>query len=77
MIESWNFQHLFENLTKFQLNQTIDRKKNENNNELNELKICEVSWNSISNSCCKFQHSILKNKNVLSLKKHILSGNAD
>ena len=40
-IESWNFQHLFwnwilRNLTKFQLNQTID-KKNENNNCLNEL----------------------------------------
>jgi hypothetical protein len=37
----------FTNLTNFQLNQTTDR-KNENNNglhELNELKVCEVSQN--------------------------------
>ena len=59
------------NLTKFQLNQTTDR-KNENNNCLNELKFCEVSQNSIFNRCWKFQLSILKNKKVLFLKKYIL-----
>ena len=48
-------------LTKFQLNQTIDR-KNENNNCLNELKFCEVSRNSYSNRRWKFQLSIMKNK---------------
>ena len=41
MTESWNFQHLFEKefretSQKFQLNQTTDRKY-ENNNCLNEL----------------------------------------
>ena len=35
-----------------------------------ELKFCEDSRNSISNRCWKFQLSILKNKKVLSLKKH-------
>ena len=34
------------NLTKFQLNQTTDR-KNENNNCLNKLNFCEVAWNVI------------------------------
>ena len=60
-IEPCTFQHLFEkkmwNLTKFQLNQTTDRKNGNKNclNELNELKFCEVSrkglqswWNGIS-----------------------------
>ena len=74
-IESWNFQHLFENgmkFNKFQLN-----RKNENNNclnELNEMKFCEASWNSISNRCWKFQLSILKNKKVLFLKKNVFLG---
>ena len=74
-----NFQNLFEkqfreNLTKFQLNQTIDRKNENNNclNELNELKLCEVSRNSISNRWWKIQFSILKNKKVLFLKKYFL-----
>ena len=59
------------NLTKFQLNQTTDRKNENNNclNQLNELKFCEVSWNSVSNRCWKFQLSVLKNKKVLFLKK--------
>ena len=53
-IESWNFQYLFEkefreNLTKFQLNQTTNRKNENDNclNKLNELKVCEVSRNTI------------------------------
>ena len=50
------------NLTKFQLNQTTEEKNKNNNclNELNELQLCEVSWNLISNGCWKFQLSILK-----------------
>ena len=59
------------NLTKFQLNQTTDRKNENNNclNKLNELKFCEVSQNSISNRCWKFQLSVLKNKKVFFPKK--------
>ena len=34
-----------------------------------ELKFCEVSQNSFSNRCWKFQLFILKNKKVLFLKK--------
>ena len=66
------------NLTKFQLNQTTDRKNENNNclNELNELKFCEVSRNSISNRCWKFQLSILKNEKVLFLKKIFLGRTA-
>ena len=58
------------NLTKFQLDQETDRKNENKNflNELNELKFCEVSRNSFSNRCWKFQLSILKNKKVLFLK---------
>ena len=37
-----------------------------------ELKFCEVSRNSFSNRCWKFQLSILKNKKVLILKKYFL-----
>ena len=50
------------NLTKFQLNQTSDTKHGNEIclNELNELKFCEVSQNSISNRCWQFQLSILK-----------------
>ena len=50
-IASWNFQHLFENkfrgLTNFHLNQSTDTKNENNNclNQLNELKLCEVSRN--------------------------------
>ena len=36
---------------------------------LNELKFCKVSRNPKSNSCWKFQLSILTNKKVLFLKK--------
>ena len=75
-IESWNFQVQFE----IEFRETMQNfnsirqpiKKHENNNclnKLNELKFCEVSRNSISNRCWKFQLSILKNKKVLSLKK--------
>ena len=59
-IESWNLQHLFEkkmwNLTKFQHNQTTDRKIENKNclNELNELKFCEVSRNFFWNKCFSF-----------------------
>ena len=54
-------------LTKFQLNQTTDRKNYNSNclNKLNQSNFCEVSWNSISNRCWKFQLSLLKNKKVL------------
>ena len=38
-----------------------------------ELKFCEVSRNSFSNRCWKFQLSILKNKKVLFLKNKFLS----
>ena len=37
-----------------------------------ELKFCEISRNSFSNRCWKFQLSILKNKKVLFLKKYNL-----
>ena len=66
----WNW--ISWNLAKFQLNQTTDKKRDENNNclnKLNELKFCEVSRNSISNWTWKFQRSILKNKKVLFLRK--------
>ena len=55
---------------KFQLNQTTERKNENKNclNELNELKFCEVSRNSFTNSFCKFQFSILKIKEVLFFK---------
>ena len=36
-----------------------------------ELKFCEVSRNSFSNSFWKFQLSILKNKKVLLIKKNL------
>ena len=53
--------------------QTTDRKNEINNclNGLNELKFCEVSQNSYSNRCQKFQLSILKNKKSFIPKKHI------
>ena len=75
-LESWNFQVQFEiefgeTLQNFNsIRQPI--KKNGNSNclkKLNELKFCEVSRNPISNWTWKFQHSILKNKKVLLLKK--------
>ena len=81
-IESRNFQVQFEmefreTLQNFNsIRQPI--KKDENNNclnQLNELKFCEVSWNSISNRCWKFQLSILKKK-VLFQKKNFLSPTA-
>ena len=61
----WN--RISSNLTKFQLNQTTNR-KNENNNCLNELtglKFCEVSQKSIYNRCWEFQLCILKNQKVI------------
>ena len=50
------------NPTKFQLDQTIDRKNENNNlrNKLNELRFCEVLWNYFSNRCWKIQLSKLK-----------------
>ena len=49
----------------------MDRKNGNKNclNELNELKVCEVSRNLISNNCWKFQLSILKNKKSFMPKK--------
>ena len=74
-IESWNFQHLFEKEfreTSQNFNSIRHPRKNVTNNclnQLNELKLCEVSRNSFSNRFWKFQLSILKNKKVLFLKK--------
>ena len=52
--------------------ETTDRKNGKNClNELNEWKFCEISWNSFSNRCWKFQLSTLKNKKVLFLKKFL------
>ena len=61
-------------LTKIQLKQITDRKNENRNylNKLNELKFCEVSRNSFSNICWKFQLSILKNQKILFLKKNFL-----
>ena len=59
------------NLTKFQLNQTTDR-KSRNKNCLKELKFCQVWRNCFSIRCWKFQFSILKNKNKLFLKRYDL-----
>ena len=44
------------NVTKFQVNQTIYRKNENNNclNELNEIKFWEVSRNSVSSRCYKY-----------------------
>ena len=52
------------NLTKFQLNQILDKKYGNRNcmNALNMLKFCEVSQDSFSNRSWKYQLSILKNK---------------
>ena len=68
-IESCLFEKEF---CQTSLNQTTNRKNGNNNclNELNEFKFCEVSRNSISNSCWKFQFSILKTK-VLFQKENI------
>ena len=53
-IDLW--KRILWNLKKIQLNQTTHRKNENNNclNKLNELKFCEVSWNSISNKYWKF-----------------------
>ena len=68
-------QTLLWNLTKFQLIQLIQTIVNFIFSIvcLIELKLCEVSRNSFSNRCWKFQLSILKNKKVLFLKKYFLS----
>ena len=75
-IESWNFQNRFEKefrKTSQSFNSIRQHiEKNENNNclnKMNELKFCEVSWNSFSNRFWKFQLSILKNRKILFLKK--------
>ena len=76
-IEIWNFQHLFDllfhetsqNFSSFrQLLFPVE--KCCLNVCLNELKFCKVSRNPKSNSCWKFQLSILTNKKVLFLKKY-------
>ena len=75
-IESWNFQHLFhflfceisQNFSSYQ-QLLLPIEKCPLNDCLNELKFCKVSRNSKSNSCWKFQLSILTNKKVLFLKK--------
>ena len=73
--DSWNFQNLFEkefHETSQNFNsirQPIE--KNENYhclNNLNELKLCEVSWNSTAKTCWKFQLSILKKKSFIPKK---------
>ena len=72
-IESWNFQHLF--FLKILWNLAISAHSvyswsnfyfNFSMGRLNGLQFCEVSWNSKSNSCWKFQLSILTNKKVYS-----------
>ena len=80
-IESWNlfsasvWKRISWNLTKFQLIQLIQTIVIFifSIGCLIELKFCEVSRNSFSNRCWKFQLSILKNKKVLFLKKYFLS----
>ena len=76
-IESWNFQHLFENVFR-ETSQSFNSVTSFRQLSftffslgcLIELKFCEVSWNSLSTRCWKFQLSILKNKKVLFLKKY-------
>ena len=62
-IEIWNFQHIFDFLFR-------ETSQNFSSFELylNELKFCKVSRKPKSNSCWKFQLSILTNKKVLTLK---------
>ena len=70
-IESWNFQTLFEKeiCETSHIISTQTHRKNENNNCLNnELKFCEVSENSISNRCWKFQRLSWKSEKNLFLK---------
>ena len=59
------------NLTKFQLNQTTNRKMEITIVwiEWTSLKLCEVSQNSFSNRCRNFQLFTLINKKVLYVKK--------
>ena len=72
-VQSERFCHIlvifYWNLKRFQFNQTNNRKKENNNclNDLNEMKLCEGSWNCIINRRRKFQLSILKSKIVLFL----------
>ena len=48
-----SFQHLFKNINS--IRQRIKKNGNKNClNELNEVKFCEVSLNSLSNRCYKF-----------------------
>ena len=61
------------NLTKFQLNQTTDRKNENNNclNKLNKLKLCEVSRNfkqmpKVSAFYLEKQKSFIPKKKILS-----------
>jgi hypothetical protein len=75
-IETWNFQHLFD-LQFHEILQNFKsfRQHSEdifmmgNKSCPNELKFCEISRNPKSNSCWKFQLSILTNKTFLFLKK--------
>ena len=76
-IESWNFQNQFEKEFR-ETSQSFNsiRQPIENNNsmnKLNELKFCEVSRNSFSNSCWNFQLSILKKKSFIPKKKIFLA----
>ena len=69
--ENWHCGYL---TNRNSIRQSIEKMKINNClNKLNELKCGEVSRNSISNRCWKFQLSILKNKKVLFLKKYLLS----
>ena len=71
-LSAWNW--ISWNLTKFQLIQFIQTIVIFifSIGCLIELKFCKVSRNSISKWTWKFQHSILKNKKVLFLKKIFL-----
>ena len=61
------WKRIFWDLTKSQLNQTTDRKNDNNNwlNELNELKFCEVSQKSMLKVLLFY---LVKGKKVLFLK---------
>ena len=75
-IGSWNFQHLFKNEfheTSQNFNSIWQPREKMYVNCLNELTLREVSQNSFSNRCWKFQLSILKSKKVLFLKKMFLA----
>ena len=70
-IESWNNHYLFE-IELCETSQNFNSFRQFLSSIFLLLKFCEVSQNSVSNRCWKFQLSILKNKKVLFLKKYSL-----